>query len=62
MFKKIVKYVKESIEEMKKVTWPSQKEVKSYTILVIGVCIVVAIFLGGLDFMFTLGLEGLLSK
>ncbi len=45
-------YIKKSFEEMKKVTWPTQKEAKSYTILVISISLVVAVFLGSLDMMF----------
>ena len=54
---KITNYIKGSIEEMKKVTWPTKKEVKSYTLLVIGISVVVALFLGALDYIFTFALE-----
>ena len=56
------KYVKESIIELKKVTWPSKKETYRYTLLVIGLSLAMAIFLGALDFLFSLGLEALLKK
>lgn len=56
------KYVKESIIELKKVSWPSKKETYRYTLLVIGLSLVMAIFLGALDFLFSLGLEALLRK
>ncbi len=49
---KITNYVKESYEEMKKVTWPSKKETYQYTLLVIGISIAVAIFLWFLDQIF----------
>ena len=54
---KLSNYIKGAIEEMKKVTWPTKKETKNYTYLVIGISISVAIFLGALDFIFTFGLE-----
>lgn len=54
---KILDYIKSSISEMKKVTWPSKKETVDYTVLVIGVSLAVAAFLGGLDFIFQKGLE-----
>lgn len=54
---KLANYIKASILEMKKVTWPSKKETMDYTFLVIGISIAVALFLGSLDFVFQLGLE-----
>jgi len=37
---------------MKKVNWPTKKEALRYTLIVIGVSIAIAIFLGGVDFIF----------
>lgn len=54
---KLINYIKASILEMKKVTWPTKKETVDYTVLVIGVSLAVAAFLGGLDFIFQKGLE-----
>jgi len=54
---KLINYIKESISEMKKVTWPTKKETYNYTILVLGISLVVAAFLGALDFIFSLGLQ-----
>lgn len=51
--KKIVSFLKEVRLEMKKVNWPTRKETIRYTLIVIGVSVVVAVFLGGLDFIFT---------
>lgn len=48
--------------EMKKVTWPTKKEVKNYTFLVIGISIAVALFLGLWDLIFTAGFQFLISK
>ncbi len=61
MFVKIKNYIKESIEEMQKVTWPTKKETYNYTLLVIGISLGVAAFLGALDYIFTLGLELLIK-
>ena len=57
MANKLVNYVKASIEEMKKVTWPTKKETYNYTLLVIGISLAVAIFLGALDYIFSFLLE-----
>jgi preprotein translocase subunit SecE len=58
---KALNYVKASIEEMKKVTWPTKKETYNYTLLVIGISIAVALFLGGLDYIFSNVLKLILS-
>jgi len=50
MFQKLINYIKESKDELKKVIWPSRKETIKYTLLVIGISIVTAIFLGAIDF------------
>ncbi len=50
---KITTFLKEVRMEMKKVNWPSRQETIQYTLIVIGVSVVVAIYLGGLDFLFS---------
>jgi len=50
---KIVNFLKETRVEMKKVNWLTRNEVIKYTLIVIGLSFVVALFLGGLDFLFT---------
>lgn len=54
-------YIKNSVVELKKVSWPTKKETYNYTLLVVGVSLVTALFLGGLDFVFNLGLEFLIK-
>lgn len=58
----LTKYFKESLAELKKVSWPTKKETYRYTIMVFGLSIALAVFLGALDFVFNLGLEELLTK
>jgi preprotein translocase subunit SecE len=50
---KITGFLKEVRLEMKKVNWPSREETIKYTLIVIGVSLVVAIYLGGLDYIFS---------
>ena len=50
---KLVNYIKESIAEMKKVTWPTKQETYNYTVLVIGLSLGTAAFLGAVDFLFS---------
>jgi len=49
---KIIVFLKEVRLEIKKVNWPTRKETFRYTIIVIGVSLGVAVFLGTLDFVF----------
>jgi len=50
---KITNYLRETKIEIKKVNWPTRKETVKYTFIVIGLSLVVALFLGGLDLLFT---------
>lgn len=59
---KITRYFQESLEEMKKVTWPTKKETYNYTILVIVISLAVAAFLGLLDYGFSFGLKELIIQ
>ena len=49
----ILNILKESWSESKKVNWPTKKEVLRYTLLVIGLSVILAMFLGGIDIQFT---------
>jgi len=53
IFSKLFTFLKEVRLEMKKVNWPTRKETIKYTGIIIGVSLVVAAFLGGLDYVFT---------
>ena len=57
----IVTYVKSCYEEMKKVTWPNKKETTNHTLLVIGISLGVAAFLGIADYFLSSILETLLK-
>jgi preprotein translocase subunit SecE len=59
---KLSNYIKESIAEMKKVTWPTKKETRNYTVLVIAISLGVAIFLGLLDYIFSTGFQLIINK
>jgi len=53
MFKKAVKFLKESHQEFKRVNWPTREETVRYTLIVIGISVAVAVYLGLLDYVFT---------
>lgn len=51
MFKRIVKFFKDVIDEMKKVSWPPKEEVISSSAVVIVFIIILSIILGLVDFL-----------
>ncbi|WP_324477892.1 preprotein translocase subunit SecE [Atribacter sp.] len=54
-------YFKDAWSELKKVTWPSRKELISSTLTVLAVVVVFAVFLGVIDLILT-ALIGLYIK
>jgi len=53
LFEKIKVFFKEVYVELRKVNWLSRSQLIRYTIIVLGVTIIVAAFLGGLDYVFS---------
>jgi len=54
IIKKFINYLKEVRLEIKKINWPTKREALKYTLLVVGVSLTIAVFLGLFDFLFTL--------
>ena len=54
---KITTYIKDSITELKKVAWPTKKETTNYTLLVIGISLALAAFIGIIDYILSLGIQ-----
>jgi len=52
MLRRIKVFFQESKQELKKVNWPTRQETIRYTLFVISISLVVAIFLGFFDFIF----------
>lgn len=52
-----INYLKDTIAEMKHVSWPTQKQSVVYTALVVVISIIVAILVGIFDFGFSKGLD-----
>ena len=53
MIDKIVKYFKETKQELSKVAWPSKLELRDSTVVVIVLSIVVSLFIGIIDYALT---------
>jgi len=61
MVNKLIQYLLDSKAELKKVTWPTKNELIKHTLIVIGLSLFVAAFLGVLDLGFAKLLTQLLS-
>lgn len=48
----ITKYFHDSIEEMKKITWPTKKQTINNTLIVIVMSVAFALFFAALDYIF----------
>ena len=60
--KKTIEYIKEVLVEARHVTWPTRKQTMFFTIAVLAISILVAYYLGLLDYLFAQGLGLLLIK
>jgi len=49
---KFKNYFVEAFAEVKKVTWPTKKQTKNYSLVVIGITLGLAAFFGILDYIF----------
>lgn len=54
---KITKFLKEVVAELRKVTWPSREELIGSTIVTVVVSCIVAIFIGIVDRILSLGVR-----
>ena len=52
MLNKLISYIQESRLEFRRVNWPTRQETIRLTLIVIGISLGVAAFLGILDFLF----------
>lgn len=59
---KLINYIKETRTELLEVTWPTKAQTIAYTLIVIGISAVVAVFLGGIDFSLKTLLTNLLNR
>ena len=59
---KVADYIKETRAEMKHVNWPTRKQSVAFTLIVVGISVSVAIFLGIFDYLFSLGLQTFFIK
>ena len=53
MFQKLVEFLKETRAELVKITWPTRDELRESTIVVIITVIIITIFIGAVDWVFS---------
>jgi preprotein translocase subunit SecE len=51
MLEKLRNFLREVRVEMEKVTWPGRKEVQAATLVIIALVMLLAVFIGGVDFV-----------
>ena len=59
---KTIQYLKEVKAEMNNITWPTRNQTIFYTITVLVISVLIAYYLGLLDFGFSAGLSKILIK
>ncbi|OGZ69178.1 MAG: preprotein translocase subunit SecE [Candidatus Staskawiczbacteria bacterium RIFCSPHIGHO2_02_FULL_42_22] len=62
MIQKVKVFFEEVYVELRKTNWLSRQEVLRYTLIVLAVTIIVAAFLGGLDYGFSTVLKSFIFK
>lgn len=50
--KKVIDFIKEAIDEFKKVQWPTKKQATRLTVIVVGVSLVIGLYVSGIDYLF----------
>lgn len=59
---RIVRFFKEVKSEIKKVVWPSKKQVIKNTLIVIAAVLIIGAFIWILDLLFKFGLDKLIAR
>lgn len=57
----LTNYIKSSFEELSKVVWPTKNQAVKLTIIVLVFCLIVAVVLGVVDYVFSYGYNYLLK-
>ncbi len=59
---KIAAYFAGAQQEFKLIKWPTLIETRNLTLVVIGVSVLIAVFLGIFDYLFTTGLTSIIAQ
>lgn len=58
---KVKRYISGSLDELKRVIWPTRKQATTLTVVVLAFTALVAAYLAIFDYVFRLGLEKLIA-
>lgn len=56
------KYFRDTFAEMRQVAWPTQSQALKYTALVVGISVFVALFVAAFDYLFSLGINAIVTS
>jgi preprotein translocase subunit SecE len=56
-----VTFIRQTIDELKQVTWPTRDEVVRLTLVVLVISVIVGVYIGGIDFALTALTEAFLK-
>ena len=59
---KAISFLKDVKVELSKVSWPTREQTIQYTLVVLGLSLFIAIFLGAWDFIFQFGINRFIIK
>lgn len=59
---RLIKYLRDTIAELKQVSWPTQRQAMLYTLLVIAISALVSLFVGAFDYLFSQGISFIVNK
>lgn len=59
---KIQRYLTSSLEELRRVVWPTRKQAIALTVVVLVFTAIVAVYLSGLDYIFRTALEKFITS
>ncbi len=57
----VIAFIRESRDELKKVTWPNRQTTIRYTVVVVAVSLVVGLAIGGIDYFLQMALERIIK-
>lgn len=58
----LTKYFRDTAQELKHVTWPTQQQALVYTALVIAISAIVALYAGAFDYLFSQGVSYIVNR
>lgn len=61
MHRVVTNYIKDSFAELRKVTWPTKEQTAKLTIITLVFCLLMAVFLGAVDYGFNAGFRALID-